>query len=469
MRGIRGAVLLPVLLACGPGSGARPDPPAPIPETCAVRVPPRDPAGPLSPRAPTPAFEAPRSTIVVHAEVPLAGVKQALEAKVPRRVAEERDHDLGAAGRLEYTVDRGPFTVRVDRDTLVVEAPLLGRAQACAKGRCYAGCAPEARVTAKVPLRVGADYRFHSSEVRIDVTKGCEVRALGGFLTIDVTPTLRRALAAQSRNLRASIDRELPDLRPDATRLWAELGKTRALPLGMCAALTPEEITQGPASGTAERARLRFGLLARPEVRVRCDPAAPAAPGAGPPSARRPLPPLRDDPSLPESGDIHLAIVLPADAAARALSSATDAIDFDGRRARIGRATGDVTSGLLLELSGEVCGDAGLVATGLAWTDAQSLHLLGAAPMAGEGERLASAGPLDPARLSAAVEHAPIPLPLSVSALESTLPELARGMSDNKLTVSAAVESAKPESAGLRDAELVAVALLRGSVTLRAK
>ena len=481
MHGIRGAalvlVLVLVLAACGPGAAGRPEAPAPIPETCAVRVPPRDPASPLAPRAPTPAFEAPRSTIVVHAEVPLGGVKQALEARVPRRVAEERDHDLGVAGRLEYTVDRGPFTVRVDKETLVVEAPLLGRAQACAKGKCYAGCAPEARVTARVPLRVGADYKFHTSEVRIDVTKGCAVRALGGILTIDVTPTLRGALAAQSRNIQASIDRELPDLRPDAMRLWAELGKTRVLPLGMCAELRPEEIMQGPASGTAEVARLRFGLRARPEVRVRCEGTAPAAPVSvpgvapllSPPGAPKPLPPLRDDPSLPENGDIHLAIVLPPDAAARALSSATDAVDFGGRRARIGRATGDVTSGLLLELSGEVCGDALMTATGLAWIDAQALHLLGAAPMAGEGERLASAGPLDPARLTAAVEHAPIVLPISVSALESTLPELARGMSDDKLAVSAAVEGAKPESAGMRNADLVAVALLHGSVTLRAK
>ena len=58
---------------------------------------------------------------------------------------------------------------------------------------------------------------------------------------------------------------------------------------------------------------------------------------------------------------------------------------------------------------------------------------------------------------------------MQVFGLEATLPEVARGMSDDKLTVSASVEGAKPESAGMRDADLVAVALLRGSVTLRAK
>jgi hypothetical protein len=483
MRRIRGALLLlsfPVATgaaACGPAGPARPPAPERVPETCATRLVPRDPAFPLPPRAPLPPFAAPRSTLVVQAEIPLAGVKQALEAKVPRRVAEERDHDLGAAGRLEYTVDRGPFTVRVERSTLVVEAPLLGHAQACAKGRCYAGCAPEARITAKVPLRLGADYRFHSSEVRVDVTKGCEVRALGGLLTIDVTPTLKGALAGQSRNLQAAIDRELPDLRPEATRLWTELGKTRDLPLGMCVGLVPEQITQGPASGTAELASLRFGLLARPEVRVRCSGpiaaqraqgVAPGLAAPGAPPLPPPLPPLRDDPALPASGDVHLAIVLPDDAAARAVASAGDAIDFGGRRARVSRATGDVSSGLLLDLAGEVCGDARVSASGLAWSDSQSLHLVGVVPMAGEPERLVAAS-LDPARLAAAIEHAAITLPLSVSALQATLPELAGGMSDDKLTVSATVESAQPESAGLRGADLVAVAFLRGAVTLRAK
>ena len=88
--------------------------------------------------------------------------------------------------------------------------------------------------------------------------------------------------------------------------------------------------------------------------------------------------------------------------------------------------------------------------------------------MAGEAERLSSVT-LDPTRLSAAVERVPIALPISVSALEALLPELAGGMSDDKLTVSATVSSAQPESAGLRSSDLVAVALLRGAVTLRAK
>ena len=453
--------LLLALAACSGGrSPSAASTPEPIAQTCATRLPPRAADGPASPGAAAAPFAAPRSTIVVQVEVPLAGIRQALEAKVARRVAEERDHDIGAAGRLEYTVDRGPFTVRVENATLVVESNLQGRAQACAKGRCYAGCAPEARVTAKVPIHLGADYKLRSSEVRIDVTKGCEVRTLGGFLTIDVTPVLRSALAQQSRNVQASIDRELPDFGGEAARLWTELGKTRPLPLGMCVALAPEEITQGPATGTAELVRLRFGLLARPEVRVRCS-AATATPTGKPP-------PLRDDPALPAAGDVHLAIVLPDDAPARALEGAAEAIDFGGRRARIAKAAGDAAKGLVLELGGEICGDVGMSASGLAWTDAQSLHLTRAAALAGDGERLAAAQ-LDVSRVAAVIEHAPNALPIAVSALQSSLPDLARGMSDDRVTVTATVESAQPEAAGLRGAELVATALLRGAVTLRAK
>jgi hypothetical protein len=478
MRAVRGRLIVVLLVelavqvaACGGENGAARSPvllPLPVADTCATRLPPRDADADASalpplppPRTPS-SFAAPRSTVVVNADVPLAGLRQALEAKVPRRVAEERDHDLGPAGHLEYTVDRGPFAVRVENGIVVVESTLQGRAQACAKGRCYAGCAPEARITAKVPLHLGADYKLRSSEVRVDITRGCEVRALGGLLTIDVTPIVRGALAQQSRNVQASIDRELPDLRPQAARLWTELGKTRELPLGMCIVPGPEEITQGLATGNATSARLRFGLIARPELRARCVGAAAATP---PPLVA--LPPLRDDPALPAAGDVHLAIVLPDDAPARALERDV-IVDFGGRRSRVNRASGDLAASLLLDLGGEVCGDVVLSAAGVAWNDPQSLRVIGVAPLPGESERLASAG-LDAARIAPALERAPIALPIAVAALPSTLPELAAAMSDDHVTVAVTVERAQPESAGLRGAEPIAVALLRGAVTLHAK
>jgi hypothetical protein len=257
--------------------------------------------------------------------------------------------------------------------------------------------------------------------------------------------------------VQASIDRELPDLRPEAARLWAELAKPRELPLGMCVVLAPEAITQGTANGTIDTARLRFGLLARPEVQARCTGVARAAVSA--------LPPLRDDPALPAAGDVHLAMALADDAPARAIERAGEVNVLGGRRTRVSKASGDVRSGLQLELLGEVCGEVAMNVGGVAWNEAESLHLTGAAPAAGEAERLAAIGGGTP--VASTVERAPIALPFALSAMREVLPELARATSDANVTVSASVESARPGSTGLRGADIVAVALLRGAVTLR--
>jgi len=465
-----------LLVSCGGGSKDPSLPPLPvapsIPETCAVRWPPRlaiptptppgQQAGPPLGQAPAPPIAPPRSTLVVHADLPLLALRQALEARVPRRVAEERDHDIGAAGRLEYTVDRGSFSARVDAGVLVVEAPLRGQARACAKGRCYAGCDPEARATARIPLHLGPDYKLRSEDVRVEVTKGCEVRALGGFLKIDVTPVLRSRLAQEAPRIRASIDRELPDLTPRAAQLWAELNKTRALPFGACVVVAPEEIVQGPASGDAELAHLRFGLLARPEVRMRCG----EAPRA------RPLPPLRDDRSLADAGDVHLAMVLAPDAPARSFGGASTIFELGapggGPRARIRNATGEPTSRMDLDLVGEACGDVGVSAGGATWRDPSSVSLAGVVLAPGDVERLGSVG-VPAAAVARGVEHTSIGVPLPVDKVATVLPELARAAGDEKTEVSARVDAARPEAAGFRGNELLAVVGLRGAVTIRMK
>ena len=58
---------------------------------------------------------------------------------------------------------------------------------------------------------------------------------------------------------------------------------------------------------------------------------------------------------------------------------------------------------------------------------------------------------------------------MPVSALGLALPELVRGLSDDRVTIAAFVESAQHGSAGLRGADVIAVAHLRGVVTIQAK
>ncbi|MCP6726316.1 DUF4403 family protein, partial [Klebsiella pneumoniae] len=79
--------------------------------------------------------------------------------------------------------------------------------------------------------RLLPEYRFAPSHVTFAFTKGCEVRALGGALKLDVTPMLKDAMAPSLHRVEQEIDGKLPPLRPQAERLWAELGKTRSLPL----------------------------------------------------------------------------------------------------------------------------------------------------------------------------------------------------------------------------------------------
>ena len=399
-----------------------------------------------------------RSLLVVDAEVPLASVKQGLEAKVPTRVAEERDHDIGMAGRLEYTVDRGAFTTSVQGDLLVVDTPLVAHVRACAKGSCYAGCEPEAKVSAKVPLRLGPDYRFRGVHVTIAVTRGCELRVMGGLVRLDVTSMVQERLAHETRRIEASIEHELPDLRPEAERIWGELGKPRPLPLGACVVLGPEGLVQGPASGAGANARLRFGLLARPELRMRC----------GDVPRTLPLPPLGDDPRLPAEGEIDLALVLPPEAPAVALSGA-EPFDIEGvGRARIDAATGTMRA-LGVSLRGDVCGGMNVQSPDVAWTDdGKALRLLGVTPLPGEAERVAAAGG-DAARLAAAIGRVPIVLPLAPDQLTVSLPELARGLSDDKVAVAATVRDARPVGAGLRGDDVVAVVRLHGAATLTAR
>src|SRR5690606_17589709 len=250
------------------------------PVECSRRLAARAPSPPApSPPAPSPspssAGTAPPSRLIVHAELSLATLAAELERQVAPRLAEGSGVSLGPAGALEYSVDRGAFVVSVAADQLVVEAPVHGRARACRGQRCYAGCAPSARVRAEIPLWLRPDYRFEASRVSIEFTKGCTVRALGGWLNVDATNLLRSALAPQLERVRRELDQRLPDVRARVEQGWDELAGPRPLPRGGCLVLQPQGLVQGPVEAASQTARARFALLARPELRTACDDAPP--------------------------------------------------------------------------------------------------------------------------------------------------------------------------------------------------
>lgn len=446
--------------ACG-GAASGPVRPEPVAETCKTQLSQR--SGPLDRPAAPPAAPAttPPSRLVVHADLRLAALQKELETKVGRRLAEEKGQDIGVAGSLDYTADRGPFSVAIEGEALVVKTDITAHAQACAKGRCYASCDPVAVAKASIPLALLPDYRFAPSRVTVQFTKPCTIKVLGGFMRVDVTPTIQAQLGPSIKRVEREIDGKLPPIKPQAERLWSELSRTRPLPLGGCVVVDPRGLVQGPVSGAPDGVRLRFGLLAAPEIRTRCP--------EGTASAPRPLPPLVQDRALPPEEELTLGLVTSLANVGTSIEGA-DPLDAGPGRARIAKATPSAAGRGLdvdLGLRGEVCGDLG-VRAGVAWAkDRKTLTLDGAQILPAEALR---ASGLDPKVLAASLaSNVHVAPPLPIENLATVIPDLAASMSDATLDVSATAAPAIPADAAVRGDDLVAWVKLRGAVTLKQK
>jgi Domain of unknown function (DUF4403) len=467
------------VLACGGGDAPRNEAAA-IADSCRVQLAPR--AGALPPAQVEPTRAAPPPTrssrLVAHVDLKLATLARELEGKVAPRLAEEKNKGIGIAGHLDYSVDRGPFSVAVEGDSLLVRTDITARAQACRGSSCYASCEPRGQATATVPLRLTPEYRFAPSRVTFAFTRGCEIRALGGMVKVDVTPMIQSQLAPALRRVEQEIDGKLPVLRTQADRLWTEIGKSRPLPLGGCVVTNPRGIVEGPVSGTAESLRVRFGLVAYPELRSRCTDGGAPAPASGTSALaiadgavpKRPLPPLAQDPSMPAEDDLVLTLVSPLASAVAGLEAAGP-FDAGGARARIARAVavpaGSVAQ-LDLGLRGEACGDVG-VRSALAWSeDGRSLHLVSPVFASGERER-AAASTLLPDTFVRSLDAMRFAPPVPPESLAELLPTIASSMSDEGVAVSAKVQSVKPLDVAVRGEDLAASVLLRGSVELKAR
>lgn len=419
---------------------------------CSVRLAPAQTS--TTSKAGTPTRTAPVSQIVVHLQHELAPLTTLLESRVQKRLAEGRFR-IGPGGTVTYSAERGALTLSVTRTALVVETPVHARAEACRGESCYASCAPEAIVRAEVPLQLGADYGFAPARVALRFTRGCKVRAMGGLLTLDVTPTLESELEPQLESVARQIDRQLPSLRAELEKTWPQLTAPRELPLGGCFVLQPQSIVQGPIEPSTERLHASFALLAVPELRLRC--------GATPSAI--PLPALRSDPALPPEGVVHLGMVTALSNIARAFEAAPGALR--GRSVRVSQAEvtergSDVTA--RLTLAGNLCGAIALDASLDFRGDGQFIRLVGETWPSGERERIADAE-LDPEELAGALARLPRAAPLlSVSAFRAAAPTLATALSRPPFAVSASVSSAHAAGAVARGDELVAWLEARGSL-----
>jgi hypothetical protein len=451
-----------VLLSHGCG-GPTPSPSAAV-ETCRKQLPPRPPLPAPSASADRAARPpAPRSRLVANVDLSLAALAKELEAKIAPRLAEEKNRSIGVAGHLNYTADRGPISLAVNGDTLLVRTDVHARAEACRGNSCYASCQPVGRATAAVSLRLTPDYRFAPSHVSFAMMRGCEVKALGGIVTIDVTPTLEQAIEPALRRVEKEIDGKLPPLRPEAERLWSELGKKRSLPLGACLLTHATGLVEGPvqAQKATDTLQVRLGLVAYPEIRTRCD----ATPAPPPP----PLPPLAQEPELAPEEDLVLALVGPVEPLLGGLD-ASPPFEVANSSVRVARSNGVPGPAPAVQvdlgLRGDLCGDVGVRAT-VGWSaDTRTLHLVSAALVPGEKERVAAAG-LDPNALETALATPSFAPPLQPEALKDLVPTIAQGLSDPSVTVTAKVSEVKPLDVIVQAEDLSARVLVRGAVDLK--
>jgi hypothetical protein len=371
--------------------------------------------------------------MIAHVDMPLAPVTAELEKNVPRRVAEERGRDIGVAGSLNVVGDRGPFTTSVDGENLLVRTEIRVHAEACAKGRCYASCDPIANATAAVPLRLTPDYRFAPSRVTVALTRGCQIRVLGGFVTVDITPTIEKLMAAELHSVERQIDARIPQPRPQVERLWKELNAPRALPLGACAVVNPRGLVQGPMQGAPGHVRMRFALDALPELRTQC----------GDPPPALPLPKLAHDPRMPEEDELVVAFVWPLTKVGSQIQGG-DPFVFEGSRVRATSAKATAAGAevdLDLALRGEACGEVALRAKPT-WSEDATAIVLG--------------GPR-------------VPPPVQPEALKTMVPAVASSLSDPSVDVKATVKSAAPVAAWTRGEDLVATVRVRGSIEIDPK
>lgn len=254
--------------------------------TCAERLAPGDEEG-----EPPPAWTPPRSRVVVDVRVETGAILAGLDRAIPRRVVEQRGIDAGPAGRLDVVVDRGPFSVSLAGDDLVLDVDLAGSARVCkplGPLGCvgWASCDPSAHARAAVRLVLDASLGVPPSSVAIPITRPCTLTALG----VDVTARVQREADARARSIRDEIDRGVPIVAPLVRSLWQALAASVPIGAATCARVRPTDLVQsGP---RRDEGALAIGLGVEGEVVVEtpCRPA-PQATAAPPPRLDRSIAP----------------------------------------------------------------------------------------------------------------------------------------------------------------------------------
>jgi len=314
------------------------------------------------------------SRIAFSVVVPLATMRKSIEAKVPVRVAEESNRDIGTAGKLSYTVDRTPFVISVNQGRVILKSDLTAQVHVCKPlgplgCQEYASCTPTMRFEASVPIALAPTWTVAPSTVRIDVVKGCVVTPLG-MVSVDVTPTIEARLATEAKKAQARIDKSVPPFRADVEKGWEKMQGSLPVAGTSCARLNPIAILQGPAKIEDDKLIARGCIDAMPSVDTPCPEPQPK------PVA---LPNVTQDLAIPESLVLHVPVRLSIAQLSEEWSKRVEGPLTVGEESlRIGALTVRVArEGIVIDaaVSGTTCGVLSLLAVP-SWDEKRRLLVL---------------------------------------------------------------------------------------------
>ncbi|MEO7091694.1 MAG: DUF4403 family protein [Polyangiales bacterium] len=385
---VRRCVPVLALIAVGVACKRAPAPPAVQAGACSVSVASAN-RTTAPPNAPSPIAS---SQIPVEVRVELAIARKTVESQVPKRVGAASGVPIGTAGRVTYTIDRGPFSFVMVGESLVARTDLTITASVCKPVPglgCvqYGSCTPLARVDAALPTQLTDQYALKASTVSIVVTRRCLMTALD----IDVTPILESKAAEEAKKLKAKIDGSLPNPRKEVAHAW-DLAQT-SLPLGKdaCVQLHPRSLVQGPTSIVKDQLVARFAVVAEPTVDSPC----------GDEPQPTPLPPLARDTKLDPRFAVHLPVRVATSSIEAAWQKALAGKSFDAGPAltiqKIAARPSSVGLDLDLDVNGTACTTLFFEGTPQ-WDEGKhAVRLAPLVPSSGEVDRLKNA--LDPIKL----------------------------------------------------------------------
>jgi hypothetical protein len=223
-----------------------------------------------------------------------------LGARVPKQLAEARGRDVGAPGKLSYTITRGGFRYNVGSGSLSIETDLSGKLEVCKPlgPVClrYGDCRPAWNASVSLPLEWTEPLK---ATTQVQMTSGCVLKPVG----YDATTQVEEVTAREAGKIDRRIDSELAEAqRGWLARLREGLHPVKILPEGdaepLCLSVTTQaleyDVTPAP---EGEPAGVSVAAQVQGDLNLSCE---------GP----RPLPTPRWAPGLAPEIDVHIPLAV---------------------------------------------------------------------------------------------------------------------------------------------------------------